>query len=165
MPAPPFTSRMHAPIEHQHGHYLISDDPTRLDVTAIHAYLSSLYWSEGIPLETVQRALVGSLCIGAYDGTGAQVGLARFISDFATYCYVCDVYVVEGHRGHGLAKLMLALATRHPRLQDLRRWNLVTRDAHGLYGQFGFTAIKHPDRYMERLDPEVYRRQAETPDE
>ena len=156
---------MHAPIEHHHGRYLISDDPKRLDVAAIHAYLSSLYWSEGIPLETVQRALHGSLCIGAYDATGAQVGLARFISDFATFCYVCDVYVVEEHRGHGLAKRMMSLAVHHPKLQGLRRWNLVTRDAHGLYRQFGFGPVKHADRYMERLDPDVYKRLAESADE
>jgi len=155
-----FASRMHAPIEHHRGQYVISDDPTRLDVTAIHAYLSSLYWSEGIPFETVQRALQGSLCIGAYDPTGAQVGLARFISDFATFCYVCDVYVLEKHRGQGLSKMMLTLATQHPKLQGLRRWNLVTRDAHGLYTQFGFGPVKHADRYMERLDPDVYKRPA-----
>ena len=78
-------------MEHRHGQYLISDDAARLDATAIHAYLSRCYWSENIPLETVRRALKNSLCIAAYDSTGAQIALARFISDFATYCYVCDV--------------------------------------------------------------------------
>ena len=147
-------------MEQRHGQYLVSDDPARLDVTAIHAYLSRCYWSESIPHETVRRAVENSLCLGAYDSAGAQIGLARFISDFATFCYVCDVYVLEEHRGHGLAKAMMAMAVNHPKLQDLRRWNLVTRDAHGLYAPFGFTPVRHPDRYMEKLDPEVYQRLA-----
>ena len=168
-------------MELSHGQYLISDDPARLDATAIHAYLSRCYWSENIPLETVRRALANSLCIGAYiaaksgigqssvasakeeahDASGAQIGLARFISDFATFCYVCDVYVLEGHRGHGLAKAMMEMSVRHPKLQGLRRWNLVTRDAHGLYAPLGFTPIRHPERYMEKLDPGVYQRSAQ----
>lgn len=151
---------MHPLVERSHGRYTVSDDPRRLDVAAIHAHLSRLYWSEGIPLETVQRALQGSLCVGAYDAARAQVGLARFISDWATFCYVCDVYVLEEHRGQGLARAMLTLAVHHPRLQGLRRWNLVTRDAHGLYAGFGFGPVKHADRYMERLDPDVYKRRA-----
>jgi GNAT superfamily N-acetyltransferase len=145
-------------LEHRHGPYLVSDDPARLDVTAIHAYLTRSYWCEGIPLEVVQRSVQNSLCIGAYAETGAQVGLTRFVTDFATFCYVCDVYVLEEHRRHGLSKAMLALAVAHPRLQGLRRWNLVTRDAHGLYAQFGFMPVAKPDRYMERLDREVYQR-------
>lgn len=148
-------------MEHQQGDYLISDDPARLDVAAIHAFLSRVYWSENIPLEVVQRAVAGSLCLGVYDRQGHQVGLARFISDFATFCYICDVYVLEPHRGQGLAQAMLAMADQHPKLQGLRRWNLVTRDAHGLYAGFGFKSIAHPERYMERLDPDVYRRLAE----
>lgn len=149
-------------MEQRHGTYLLSDDPVRLDVTAIHGYLSRSYWSEQIPLETVRRALDHSLCLGAYDATGAQVGLARFISDFTTFCYVCDVYVLEEHRGHGLAKAMMAFATTHPKLQGLRRWNLVTRDAHRLYTQFGFKPVARPEGYMERLDPGIYRRTAQS---
>ena len=155
----------HSPIEHRHGKYVISDDPTRLDIAAIHDYLSRSYWAENMPLETLQRALHGSLCIGAYDADRAQVGLARFISDFATFCYVCDVYVMEEHRRHGLAHAMMAMATHHPRLQSLRRWNLVTRDAHSLYGQFGFGPVKHAERYMERLDSKVYQRLVDSSDE
>lgn len=137
--------------------YTISDDSARLDLRAIHAYLTRAYWSAGIPLELVERSLRHSLCIGAYDGAGAQVGLVRLISDYATYCYVCDVYVLEEHRGRGLSQAMLAMAREHPMLQGLRRWSLVTADAHGLYRQFGFTAVAQPDRYMERLDPDIYR--------
>jgi GNAT superfamily N-acetyltransferase len=140
------------------GSYTISDDPTRLDLPAIHAYLRQAYWSEDIPYDVIARAVQGSLCIGAYDSEGAQIGLARFISDYATFCYVCDVYVLEHHRGQGLSKAMLKMALEHPRLQGLRRWNLVTRDAHGLYRQFGFNSIAHPDRYMERHSPDIYKR-------
>ena len=140
------------------GSYTVSDDPARLDFHAMHAYLRRAYWSENIPFEVMERAVRASLCIGAYDATGAQVGLARFISDYATFCYVCDVYVLEEHRGRGLSKAMMAFAVDHPRLQGLRRWSLVTGDAHGLYRQFGFTAPARPERYMERSDPDIYRR-------
>jgi GNAT superfamily N-acetyltransferase len=140
------------------GAYTLCDDPGRLDFRAMHAYLRQAYWSENIPFEVLERAARASLCIGVYDATGAQVGFARFISDFATFCYVCDVYVLEEHRGRGLSKAMMALAVEHPRLQGLRRWNLVTRDAHGLYRQFGFTALARPEGCMERHDPDVYRR-------
>ncbi|HEY7890132.1 MAG TPA: GNAT family N-acetyltransferase [Steroidobacteraceae bacterium] len=142
----------------QVGSYTVSEDSTRLDPRAIHAYLTRSYWSAGISLEIVERAMRRSLCIGAYDGAGAQVGLVRLISDYATFCYVCDVYVLEEHRGRGLSKAMLAMANEHPMLQGLRRWSLVTADAHGLYGQFGFTAVAQPERHMERLQPDVYRK-------
>jgi GNAT superfamily N-acetyltransferase len=140
------------------GSYTISDDATRLDLSAIHAYLTRAYWSLGIPLEIVRRAVRSSLCIGAYDAAGTQVGLVRVISDYATFCYVCDVYVLEGHRGHGLSKAMFAMLMDHPKLQGLRRWSLVTADAHGLYEQFGFSPVAQPERHMERLDPDIYRR-------
>ena len=154
-----------SPIEHRHGKYLISDNPAHLDITAIHTYLSRSYWAENMPLEILQRALHGSLCIGAYDANRAQVGLTRLITDFATFCYVCDVYVLEEHRRHGLAQAMMSMAAHHPRLQGLRRWNLVTRDAHWLYEPFGFGLIKHSERYMERLDADVYKRQVDSSDE
>jgi GNAT superfamily N-acetyltransferase len=140
------------------GVYTISDDPTRLDLRAMHAYLTRSYWAENIPFEVVERSVRNSLCVGVYDSHGAQVGLSRFISDYATFCYVCDVYVLEEHRGRGLSKEMLAFAMDHPRLQGLRRWQLVTADAHDLYRKFGFTAPGRPERAMERTDPHVYKR-------
>lgn len=145
-------------LEQAVGPYTLSDDPARLDLRAIHAYLTRSYWSDGIPFETVERAIRSSLCIGAYDRAGAQVGLVRLISDQATYCYVCDVYVLEEHRGRGLSKAMLAMAMAQPMLQGLRRWSLVTNDAHGLYRQFGFAAVAQPERHMERVQPDIYRR-------
>jgi GNAT superfamily N-acetyltransferase len=140
------------------GAYTISDDPSRLDFEAMHAYLKRAYWSQEIPLDVVERAARASLCIGAYDAGGAQVGLARFISDYATFAYVCDVYVLEEHRGRGLSKAMMAMASEHPKLQGLRRWTLVTLDAHGLYEQFGFKPIANPERFMERIYPNIYRK-------
>lgn len=139
------------------GSYTVSDDPSRLDFEAMHAYLTRAYWSQEIPLDVVERAARASLCIGAYDASGAQVGLARFISDYATFAYVCDVYVLEEHRGKGLSKAMMAMASEHRKLQGLRRWTLVTLDAHGLYEQFGFRAIANQERFMERIFPDVYR--------
>lgn len=139
------------------GSYTISDDRARLDLHAIHAYLTRAYWSPGVPFEVVERAVAGSLCIGAYDAAGAQVGLARFVSDHATFCYVCDVYVLEEHRGRGLSKALLQMAFDHPTLQGLRRWSLVTSDAHGLYRQFGFVPVTQPERHMELRKPDIYR--------
>ena len=140
-----------------HGSFTISDDATRLDVKAMHAYLTRSYWSEGIPIETVRRAVRGSLCIGGYDADGKQVGLVRVISDCATFAYLCDVYVLEQHRKQGLAKAMLSFARQHPKLQGLRSWNLRTRDAHKLYAEVGFKAVDNPDTYMVLRFPDVYR--------
>jgi GNAT superfamily N-acetyltransferase len=148
------------PHELQHDGYLISDDPSLLDIDAIHAYLTRSYWAEGIPREVVARSVAHSLCLGIYTtGTSTeQVGLLRVISDFATFAYICDVYVLEAHRGRGLAKAAMRAYRTHPRLQHLRRQHLVTRDAHGLYAQFGFKAIAMPEGHMERTDFDVYRR-------
>lgn len=142
----------------RYGEYVISDDPALIDVRAVHEFLRRAYWSMDIPFATVERALRGSLCIGAYDGAGAQVGLCRLISDYATFCYVSDVYVLEAHRGRGLSKAIMAAAVEHPRLQGLRRWSLVTHDAQELYRRFGFQVLAHPERHMERVDLDIYKR-------
>ena len=138
------------------GDYSVSDDQNRLDSRAIHAYLTRAYWSEGIPLATVERALAGSFCVGAYTRSWDQVGLVRIVTDSATFAYICDVYVLEDHRSRGLSKAMMAFVDQHPQLQGLRRWNLVTRDAHQLYARYGFKPAAAPDRYMERLTPNIY---------
>lgn len=139
------------------GAYEISDDPARLDPVAVQAYLTRSYWSPGIPLDVVRQALSNSLCIGAYGPDGAQVGLVRVITDDATYAYLCDVYVLETHQGSGLGKAMMSFTVEHPRLQGLRTWNLRTRDAHGLYSQFGFSVVDNPEGYMIRRFPDVYK--------
>ena len=149
-------------LERRHGDYTISDDPSRLDLVAIHAFLSCAYWAKNIPLETIKRAVAGSLCMGVYDSAGAQAGFSRFITDCATFCYVCDLFVLDKHRGKGLAKAMMATANHHPKLQGLRRWNLVTRDAHGPYAQFGFTPLANPDGYMERRFPDIYQHRTDS---
>ena len=140
------------------GRYILSDDPGRLDIEAVHGYLRRSYWAQAIPLAVVERAVAASLCLGVYEPSGGQVGFARLVSDYATFCYVCDVYVLEEHRGRGLSKALMATAMTHPRLQGLRRWHLVTRDAHGLYERFGFRPLAHQERHMEISDPEVYSR-------
>ncbi|MCX6934024.1 MAG: GNAT family N-acetyltransferase [Verrucomicrobia bacterium] len=138
------------PNESTHRAYLISDDSERLDPEAIHAYLSRSYWAASRSREVIVTSLANSLCIGVYNEMGEQVGFARVISDYATFAYLCDVYVLEAHRAQGLAKAVLRFINAHPRLQGLRRFHLVTRDAHGLYAQFGFTPIANPERHMER---------------
>lgn len=151
------------PHEAHHAGYLLSDDPALLDVTAIHAYLSHSYWAAGIPRDIVTRSIANSLCIGVYAPDGAQVGLVRVITDYATFAYLCDVYILESHRGRGLSKAALRLLSTHPRQQNLRRQHLVTQDAHGLYAQFGFTPVTQPERHMEKRDSDVYRRTVQSP--
>jgi len=146
---------MHA--EHRQGEYLITTDPARFDLDVIHGYLTACYWAEGIPRETVQRSIEGALCFGLFAGD-KQVGFARVITDQATYAYLADVFILEPHRGRGLSKWMMQCILSDPRLQGLRRWSLVTRDAHGLYEQFGFTALENPQRYMERIFRDVYKK-------
>lgn len=135
--------------------YEISTDPARFDVTAIHAFLTQSYWSPGVPRSTIERAIANSLCFGAF-WQGQQVGFARMVTDRATFAYLCDVYVLEEHRGRGLAQELMSHIVRHPDLQGLRRMMLATRDAHGLYAKYGFTPLAAPDVMMEVHRPNVY---------
>jgi GNAT superfamily N-acetyltransferase len=141
--------------------YLVSDDPARLDLDAIHGYLSRSYWAEAIPKELVARSLASSLCFGLYleaAGRPRQIGFARVITDRATCAYLSDVYVLEEFRGRGLSKLLLECVHAHPELQGLRRWLLVTRDAQGLYEQFGWRVTPEPHTHMEIVVKDPYRR-------
>jgi GNAT superfamily N-acetyltransferase len=133
----------------------VDTDPRRLDVALIHGFLTRSYWAHGIPLDVVRRSLEGSLCFGLYEGD-RQVGFARVVSDRATFAYLADVFVVESHRGRGLAKVLMEAIFAHPQLLGLRRWLLATRDAHGLYARCGFTPLAAPERFMERHDAGVY---------
>jgi GNAT superfamily N-acetyltransferase len=142
--------------EYRRGEFLISTDPERLNLHVVHGFLTSCYWAKGIPREVVARSIENSLCFGIYEDSGAQVGFARVVSDFATVAYLGDVFVLESHRGRGLSKWLMECVVQHPALQNLRRWILLTRDAHGLYSQFGFTPVKSPERYMELHRPNVY---------
>ena len=142
-------------MEEHRGEFVVTTDKSRLDAAAVHAYLTTSYWAEGIPLETLERSLQGSICFGLLHGA-RQVGFARIISDGATFAYLADVYVLEEFRGQDLGKWMMACMKKHPDLQGLRRWMLATRDAHGLYQQFGFQPLAKPERFMEILDRDVY---------
>ena len=135
--------------------YELATDQGAIDAVAAHAYLTTSYWSPGIPLETVRRALAGSLCV-AVRHEGEQVAMARVVTDRATFAYLADVYVLDAHRGKGLSKAMVAWFHAHPELQGLRRWMLMTRDAHGLYAQFGWTPLADPSLAMERHNPAAY---------
>lgn len=142
--------------EHPDG-YALSDDPARLDLDAVHAFLTRSYWSPGIPRETVERAAAGSLAVGLYAPDGAQVGYARVVNDRATFAYLADVYVLEAHRGRGLGRWMVGQILAHPDLQGLRRWLLTTQDAHGLYERLGFVRAPFPERFMTIDRPNLYR--------
>ncbi len=138
------------------GDIVVTTDRSRLDLDVIHGFLTTSYWARGIPRETVARSMEHSLCFGAFD-EGRQIGFARVVSDHATFAYICDVFALESHRGSGVGKSLMAAIMSHPELQGLRRWTLFTRDAHGLYRQFGFGAAAHPERLMEVVDRDPYR--------
>lgn len=131
----------------------LSDDPARLMVDRIHGWLASSYWSPGIARATVDRAIAGSHCLGAYRD-GDQIGFARMITDHATFAWLADVWVEESARGQGIGRQMVQWFLDHPDFAGLRRIGLVTRDAHGVYEALGFHALLRADRYMERLAPE-----------
>lgn len=129
---------------------LLSDDKTLLDVPRIHGWLASSYWCPGIAFDLVERAIAGSHCLGAYRD-GVQIGFARMITDHATFAWLADVWVDEAARGQGLGRQMVAWFLEHPRFEGIRRFALVTRDAHGVYAALGYQPLIKPDRYMERL--------------
>jgi GNAT superfamily N-acetyltransferase len=141
--------------EWHRGEYTISTDPGKLDVVEIHRFLSEeSYWAKGRSLEVTQRAIEHSVCLGLYhDPTGKQIGFSRVITDFATYAYIADVFVLPAHRGHGLGKWLVQCILAHPDLQGLRGWALKTADAHGLYAQYGFASPARPETAMELQRP------------
>jgi GNAT superfamily N-acetyltransferase len=142
---------------------VISDDRNRLNLDRAFAWISGeSYWAQGIPAETFARSVAHSLAAGAYAPDGRMLGFARVVTDRATFAWLCDVWVDEASRGHGLGKRLVAYLSGHPDLQGLRRWMLATKDAHGLYEGFGFVAADAA-RDMEKLDRDVYRRNAAAP--
>lgn len=138
--------------------YQINTNDTAMDFNVIYGFISESYWAKGIPQETLKRALDNSLCFGVFTDSGNQIGFARVITDSATYAYLSDVFILKEHRGIGLSKWVVKTILEHPDLQGLRRIGLATQDAHGLYSQFGFSVLSHPDRFMEIWDPDVYQR-------
>lgn len=142
------------------GAYHISTDKALLDLNAIYDYLSKeSYWSQNIPFDIVEKSIAGSLCFGVYEDD-KQIGFARVVTDGAIFAYLGDVYILEAYRGKGLSKFLMRTILAHPDLQGLRRFLLVTSDAHGLYRQFGFTDISNPDKFMHRHNPDVYTKNA-----
>jgi GNAT superfamily N-acetyltransferase len=136
--------------------FTITTDKNTLNIPYIHAFLTTSYWAEGIPVDTVRRSIDGALCFGVYKD-GEQVGFARIISDLATYAYLADVFIDVSQRGKGLGKWLVEVILKHPDLQGLRRIELGTRDAHGLYAQFGFTPLPQPERFMQIRNADVYK--------
>ena len=134
----------------------VSTDKSKLDIDLIHAYLcDESYWAKGIPRDVVERSIEHSLCVGAYEGE-RQIGFARAVTDYAVFAYIADVFVIESHRGRGVSKMIMQAIMEHPSLQGLRRWSLVTSDAHALYAQFGFVPLANPEKYMEMVRKNPY---------
>jgi GNAT superfamily N-acetyltransferase len=142
--------------EAQHENYLISTDPAKLDLGIIHGYLSTSYWAENIPFAIVEKSVANSLCFGLYYEQ-QQIGFARLITDRATFAYLADVFILEAHRGKGLSKWLIKTIHAHPELQTLRSWLLQTKDAHGLYKQFGWGEHPNPERIMRKANPDIYK--------
>ena len=141
--------------EYKKDQYTISTDKTKLQFDVIHGFLSTSYWSPNVPMEIVKRAAKNSMTFGIYKDE-KQVGYARIISDCATFAYLADVFVLESERGKGISKWLMECITQLPDLQKLRRWMLATRDAHGLYTQFGFTPLDNPEAMMQIARPNIY---------
>ncbi len=136
----------------------ISDNNAHLNIPLIHRFLcEESSWAQGIPVSTVEKAIRHSLCFGAYDN-GAQVGFARIVTDRATYGYLCDVFTVRSHRGKGISRLLMEAVMAHPDVQGLRRFNLATTTAPGLYEKFGWTPLNKPEIHMERYFGDIYQR-------
>ena len=139
------------------NHFTITTAQEKLDVEFIHAFLTRSYWAEGIPRDVIKRSIEGALCFGVFENN-RQIGFARMITDKATFAYLADVFIIEEYRGRGLSKWLMEVIMSHPSLQGLRRMMLATRDAHGLYEKFGFTALQNVDRWMQKHDPDIYKR-------
>ena|SRR5689334_10244061 len=137
-------------IESHHENFTISTDPARLNIDAIADMLTRAYWAKGRTREVIARYLQYSLTFGVFEGN-RQIGLARVVSDYTTFAWLCDVFIHEDFRGLGVGKWLLETVHSHPDLQGLRRWMLATRDAHGLYEQYGWTPLSSPERWMEKF--------------
>jgi N-acetylglutamate synthase-like GNAT family acetyltransferase len=148
-----------ATMEWRRGEFRISDEARDLDIDFVHGELAATYWAEQIPRVVVERSIQNSLNFGIYSAK-RQVGFARVVTDHATFAYLADVVVAQPWQAQGLSKWLMEVISAHPRLQGLRRWVLVTADAHGLYEKYGFKPLLKPQSYMEKADPDIYRRAA-----
>jgi GNAT superfamily N-acetyltransferase len=139
-------------MENHRDQFTISTDPSRLDMNAVYDFLSRSYWAKGRPRERTDKAFANSLVFGLYEGN-RQIGMARVVTDFSVIAYLCDVFIHEDFRGHGLGKWLMQSMFEHPDLKHIRRWLLATDDAHGLYQQFGFEQLPEVEKWMQRLRP------------
>ena len=139
-------------MDQKRGEFTISTDKSRLDLEMIHGFLNTSYWASGRSIETVERSIENSIPFGVYKGD-KQVGFARVITDYATFAWIADVFILDSVRGQGLGKWLMEVILEDPKLQGFRRWVLATKDAHDLYRRFGFSELKLPERWMERHDP------------
>ena len=137
--------------------YTITTDKSAIDIEVVHSFLANSYWAEGIPKETIERSIKGSLCFTILEGT-RQVGFARVITDEATFAYLADVFILQDYRGRGLSKWLMDVIMNYPSLQRLRRFMLATRDAHKLYKQYGFASLTNIDRWMQVHNPNFYKK-------
>jgi GNAT superfamily N-acetyltransferase len=146
-------------FEARHLDFGLSDDPDRFDLDRAHHWIAEeSYWAQDIPRAVFEKAVRGSLVVGAYAQDGEMAAMARVVTDRATFGWICDVFVGEAWRGQGLGKALMAYLAAHPELQGFRRLHLATRDAHGLYAQFGFVSLTGVDRWMEVRNRDIYRR-------
>lgn len=136
--------------------FKITSDHNDLDFELVYAFISQSYWGKGMPRETLKKAISNSLIFGVYKGAGEQVGFARIVTDRTTFAYLSDVFILEAFRGAGLSKILMKAVMSHPDLQGLRRFMLATKDAHGLYAQFGFQPIEDPEVLMQIWQPDIY---------
>jgi len=139
------------------GNYVLSDDRSRVDLKVVHGFLRTAYWSEEIPIEIVEASIANSLCFGIYLEQ-SQVAFARVVTDYATFAYLADVFVLPEYRGQGLSKWMMSGIMSHVGLKNVRRFMLMTRDAQGLYKQFGFAPLTEPERVMEISEVDFYKK-------
>jgi GNAT superfamily N-acetyltransferase len=145
-------------MEWKQGEFTVTDKREDLDIETIHNFLRESYWAKGIPRSVVEKAVNNSLCFGLYHNS-KHIGFGRAVSDQATFAYLADVFVVPAYRGRGLGKWLVSCVLAHPELQGLRRWLLATLDAHGLYEQNGFVALRKPEWFMEINEPDIYQRE------
>lgn len=136
--------------------FRVSTDRNELDFDVIYQFISQSYWAKGIPKSTMQKALDHSLCFGVFSAEQQQVGFARLITDYATFAYLSDVFIVDQYRGRGLSKFLIETVVSHPDVQGLRRMMLATSDAHGLYAQYGFKPIEQAQTFMQVWQPNIY---------
>lgn len=144
-------------MEWQKDRFWITTDKSKLDIPFIHSFLTGSYWAMGISQDIVQKCVDGSVSFGVFH-EDQQIGFARVVTDKASFGYLADVFIDEAWRGQGLSKWLMEIIMEHPDLQGFRRFLLATRDAHGLYRQFGFTELNNPERWMQIHNPDVYKK-------